>query len=398
MQKVRENFKLKNIKKTSSDFKKIIKVGIFGLALSTMVACANSKDAQTDKNAKVINGAAFNYPLQGLTKDLKDQIDDKEKTKMELNNLLNDKEVQKIIKSILSEPIEENDDKDYINCFLNKENDDNERLIDLYFALGGDEFNEDEYKLNNLFCYDNLDGNQKYLPKQICIFNKAKENNEYSFYKMITDNSYERTCLVTNKDNEMVLIGTKDGHTYRIKEGHLAPFKQLLDLFDLDSLVKDNYPNFYPDYDFFNNILYKLNDQICTGGLAGDDYYCSKELAMLDLTSDCQQKEGDVKNYYFLHIKAPYLFSENSLVYEDVFNKNARVIVNSEKEVSYYDLINYTYIHDEDITPKEPDENKTCFKSYEEFITQYNLPCQEFYTAEQLENIKNILKLDTLNK
>lgn len=404
----KKNYKIKS-KRTGEHLKKYAKVSLTGLTLAVLVANAINRQNEAYKDLKntEVNTGIFSEYGSGimLEKEAKIKILEykielyesalginNEKIynpEEELNNLLNDKEVNNAIKAIFEfSPYYYS--KKYVNNFLDEKSSAKDRLIDLYFAMGGDEFDETgKYELNNLFYYNNLDGNQKNLPKQLCVVNKTATCGDYNIYKIVDTTGYNPTCLVTNEVNEIILIGTKDGHINKANEESLVPFDWLLEGNCLDSLICDTYDNSYPNFEFFNNVLYKLNSKICKQESQEENKYFSKDLAILDLTNGCQQQEGNIKDYYFLKLKVAYLFGEGSYVYEDLFNKNAIVIVGKDKSVTYYDLVDYTYIRDEDILLSYRTTPETCFKTYDEFINEYKFPYQASYIKEELETMKD---------
>ncbi|MBR1376413.1 MAG: hypothetical protein IJ565_01170 [Bacilli bacterium] len=307
--------------------------------------------------------------------DISDSKYDKNELLCKINNSNFDETTKSILKSIIYDNPTEDLASD-IYCALIDESDKfttdiflNRIIMDAARKNIRNIGIKDKYELDNLYVFDNRNGEVEELPKRLCLYELYNSNDEYSFYEIHGDvvhiNYWEGLNIVTDKNGKIVACTDHDDNAlYTVlkdKDIYLTSFKDFLKDNNFSEEVRFSYRH----NELFHNLAFKLSKE-----LNNDD---TNKYAIITSEYGFAKSYGEIDNYYFLKRKCPYIFSTDFDIYEDINNSNAYILVDRDfKGFSYEDNKNGLYMYEDSYFPQEYVTNHAII-SISDFLEKENL-------------------------
>lgn len=233
--------------------------------------------------------------------------------------------------------------------------------------------------LEDLKIFNNLDKQQKNLPKQLGLMVHGSTYGKYKLYEMIGSSFI---FLVTDQKDNILLVANND----KVKK---IEGKRLLDLSKLLNMYNINPQQKYTDEELYYNLTFKLSKKINDSINKDSKIMETKDIVVVN--SNLTVKENIDNKYYFLQYQCPYLFDTKTDIYRDIFNPNANIEIGQDTDFSYIDCKQNISMFD----PVCPGDKKAAFQSLSEFLTQKNISYQKYISYEELSRLnKKVNKKD----
>lgn len=195
------------------------------------------------------------------------------------------------------------------------------------------------YDIDEISVFDNLTGKISSLPRQICLLTKITDFGSYSLYELHANTP----CYVITDASGKILTYSGGSNYYDLnnKNKYAVSFKEFL---------KSNgyvYEENYSYLDLFEGFTFDFSEYMCQ--YTPSRNYKTSDVLVIDIETPVTTGSNMSQDYYFIKYVCPNLFIEGENIYKDVENFNAKITVDDENTLSYYDACNDTSIYDIDM-------------------------------------------------
>lgn len=196
------------------------------------------------------------------------------------------------------------------------------------------------YDISDISVFNNLSGYVSSLPKQICLLTKLADFEEYSLYELHANTP----CYVITDTSGKILTYTT-GDTYcdlNNRNRSVIPFKDFL---------KTNgfsYEENYSYLDLFEGFTFDFSEKACN--YTPSNTSKTSDVLVIDGTGSVTVDYNMNQDYYFIKYVCPNLFIEGENIYRDIENHDAKITVDDQSTLCYYDALNDTNIYDIDMS------------------------------------------------
>ncbi len=195
------------------------------------------------------------------------------------------------------------------------------------------------YDIDEISVFDNLTGKISSLPRQICLLTKITDFGSYSLYELHANTP----CYVITDASGKILTYSGGSNYYDLnsKNKYAVSFKEFL---------KSNgyvYDENYSYLDLFEGFTFDFSEHMCQ--YTPSSNYKISDVLVIDVETPVTTGSNMSQDYYFIKYVCPNLFIEGENIYKDVENTNAKITVDEENTLSYYDAYNDTSIYDIDM-------------------------------------------------
>lgn len=240
-----------------------------------------------------------------------------------------------------------------------------------------------DYQLKNLKVFNNLDGHQKDLPKQIGIMECESTYGKYRFHEIVPNNFGKENFLffITDNKNNVLLVADNK----RVKKGkklRLKNFSSLLKAYDITPQEK------YSDKELNSNLIIQLSKKISEDKVDKSESIKTNDIIVLD-SSKLRNSNNCDNQYCFFKYHCPYLFADNTSIYTDIFYPSTNAVFGEDGIYFYKDSKkeNYTY------NPLLLYGSEPNYQNLKTFLKDKNIPAKEQISYEELKEIN-----DTVNE
>lgn len=196
------------------------------------------------------------------------------------------------------------------------------------------------YDMSDICIFNNLSRDLSSLPKQICLLTKLADFGSYSLYELHANTP---CYVITDASGKILTYST--GDTYydlNNKNRSVVPLKDFL---------KANgfgYEETYSYLDLFDGFTFDFSEKACN--YTSSNTSKASDVLVIDGTGSITVDYNMNQDYYFIKYVCPNLFIEGEDIYKDIENPNAKITVDNQSTLCYYDALNDTNIYDIDMS------------------------------------------------
>lgn len=195
------------------------------------------------------------------------------------------------------------------------------------------------YDVEDIRVFNNLNGRSLILPKQICLFTKIADFDSYIIYKVHDTNP---SYIITDTEGNILSYST--GDTYEVFNFGARQVTSLKDFLEKNELSSEDS---YSYLELFEGLTFDVSEKL--SNYAYPSKTKRSNILVVDGTSSLTVSSLEHDDYYFIKYGYPYLFIDGRDVYKDVANENAKITVDEENTLRYYDGTTGTELFDLDM-------------------------------------------------